>query len=92
MSVSTLQSQRGVTSTRRKVDVRKGEIANLKREQPNISAEKICRRLDRLQDRNPAFRPLTTWEKKAGTRLWLSILRNPKTRNAVESYISKIKP
>lgn len=70
---------------RRRTDPRKQAIARLIQENPEITNLQICREMDKLQEKSPAYAPPRSWP----CRLWWeSYLR---ASNRVHSYISSIR-
>ena len=67
----------------------KRKIAELKREGPG--AREVCAALDRHLERSSGeYKPLDSWQKKAGKRSWLDLLKDKQTYNAVRTFINKI--
>ena len=71
----------------------KGTIAEIKKANPGISHLEICAKLDALNDRpQKKVSPRGEWMKLSGEYTWIGVLKNPKSKGAVKTYLSRIHP
>ena len=71
-------------------------IAGMKANNPNMSQQEICARLDSYNDRNPGtlLAPMPQgWSKHAqGDRTWIGAYENRRLRQRVKKFISMVRP
>jgi hypothetical protein len=82
----------------RSIDLRKKTIAEIKAENPDISALQICKQMDALferlgQNRRQQLQPLNSWMRRApGKRSWADLFSDRRTKKTVGKYVYTIPP